>query len=80
MGGSAGDTGGAAAVFITVFYVLMLIPCIGIGWLGWDLLTRLGRYPSKTPAIQMSVLFKLVVVEVLSITLILVFFKALTAQ
>jgi TRAP-type C4-dicarboxylate transport system permease small subunit len=71
---------GAAAVFVIIFYVLILIPCIGIGWLGWDLLSRLGRYPSKTPAIQLSVLFKLVVIEVLSMTLILAFFKALTTE
>lgn len=73
-----GESSGAAFVFILVFYVLILIPCIGIGWLGYDLLDRLGRFPSKTPAIQMSVLFKLVLIEVVSLTLILLFFKALS--
>jgi hypothetical protein len=70
---------GVAGVFIVIFFVLIMIPCVGIGWLGYDLLTRLGRYPSKTPAIQMSVLFKLVIVEVLSLTLLLIFFKVLVA-
>lgn len=76
---SGGNTG-VALIFIAIFYVLMLVPCVGIGWLGYDLLNRLGRYPSKTPAIQLSMLFKLIVVEVLSFTLLLVFFKLMTAE
>jgi len=80
MGGSSGADQGAALVFVLIFYVLILLPCVGVGWLGWDLITRLGRYPSKTPAIQLSMLFKLVVVEVVSLTLILAFFKVLSVQ
>ena len=69
-----------AVIFILIFYAIMLIPCIGIGWVGYKLLDRLGRYPSRTPAIQLSVLFQLVVIEVVSFTLILCFFKVLTAE
>lgn len=69
-----------AIIFIIIYYCLMAIPCVGIAWLGWNLLNRLGRYPSKTPAIQMSVLFKLIVIEVVSITLLLMFFKALISE
>jgi len=72
--------GKVALVFIIVFYVILLIPCIGVGWIGRNLLDKLGRYPSKTPAVQMSVLFKLIVVEVVSVTLLLSFFKALVAE
>ena len=75
-----GENSGAALIFIGVFYILILIPCVGIGWLGYDLLDRLGRFPSKTPAIQMSVLLKLVLIEVVSLTLILIFFKALSTS
>ncbi len=75
-----GENSGAAFIFIVVFYILIMIPCVGIGWLGYDLLDRLGRFPSKTPAIQMSVLFKLVMLEIVSMTLILVFFKALSSS
>jgi TRAP-type C4-dicarboxylate transport system permease small subunit len=70
----------SAIIFMVVFYVLILLPCVGIGWLGYDLLTRLGKYPSKTPAIQMSVLFKLVVIEIVSLTLILAFLKVMSVK
>ena len=69
-----------ALVFIIIFYVLMLIPCLGVGWLGYKLITRLGRYPSRTPAIQLSIMLKLVIVEVVSLTLILLMFKILVAE
>jgi len=72
--------GGIALIFVAIFYGIMLFACIGIGWIGKGLLDNLGRYPSKTPAIQMGILFKLVVLEVVSITLIVLFFKSLTAQ
>ncbi len=69
-----------ALVFISIFWAIMLIPCIGISWIGVQLINKLGRYPSKTPAIQMTILFKLVFIEVVSITLLLGFFKALVAE
>jgi len=67
-------------LFVAIFYGIILFACVGVGWIGKNMLDQLGRYPSKTPAIQMGVLFKLVVVEVVSMTLIVLFFKALTAE
>ena len=72
--------GGTAFVFVLVFWVMMLIPCIGIGWMGKKLIDQLGRYPSRTPAVQMSVLVKLVVLEVVSFTLLAGFLKALSVE
>ena len=69
-----------AALFILIFFVLILIPSLSVGWLGYKLIDRLGRYPSRTPAIQLSVLVKLVVVEVVSLTLLLLLFKVLVAE
>ena len=69
-----------AFVFILIFYILMLIPCLGVGWIGYKLITKLGRYPSKTPAIQVGVMLKLIIVEVVSISLILLIFKILVAE
>jgi hypothetical protein len=79
------DGGGAVdqsttLIFIAIFYVLILIPCVGVGWVGWNLINQLGRFPSKTPAIQMGIIFKLVVVELVSFTLILAFFKVLSVK
>jgi hypothetical protein len=72
--------GKVALLFMSVFWILMAIPCVGVTWLGKNLIDRLGRYPSKTTAIQMSVFFKLIVIEVVSVTLILIFFKALISE
>ena len=72
--------GNLAFIFIIIFWVIMLIPCIGIGWIGLKLINKLGRYPSKTPAIQMNVLFKLIFIEVISFTLLIGFFKVLVAE
>lgn len=69
-----------ALFFILIFYILMLIPCLGVGWLGYKLITRLGRYPSRTPAIQLGIMLKLIIVEVVSLTLILLMFKILVAE
>lgn len=70
----------AAVVFILIFFVVMLIPCVGVAWLGSKLINKLGRYPSKTPALQISIIFRLAVLEVVSFTLLLVFFKILVAE
>lgn len=67
-------------VFVLIFAVLIAIPCIGIAWIGSRFIEKLGRYPSKTPAIQMSVVVKLVFLEIVSWTLLLLFFKVLVAQ
>ena len=72
--------GSLVFIFIVIFWVIMLIPCIGIGWIGLKLINKLGRYPSKTPAIQMNILFKLVFIEVISLTLLIGFFKVLVAE
>jgi hypothetical protein len=66
---------GTAQVFILIIFILISIPTVGTAWLGYKLIDKLGRFPSKTPAIQMSIMFKLIGLEVVSITLILIFFK-----
>ncbi|OGX24728.1 MAG: hypothetical protein A3D10_06835 [Omnitrophica WOR_2 bacterium RIFCSPHIGHO2_02_FULL_48_11] len=72
--------GSVAFIFIIIFIVLMGIPCVGVAWIGTRLINQLGRYPSRTPAIQLSVVLKLVVLEVVSWTLLLLFFKILVAE
>lgn len=72
--------GSAAFIFIAIFFILILIPSLGVGWLGFKLIQKLGRWPSKTPAIQLDVLVKLAIVEVVSLTLILLLFKILVAE
>ena len=57
-------TEGIYFVFIMLF--LISIPCISVAIIGYRMITKLGRYPSKTPEIQMSIFIKLVVIELIS--------------
>ena len=68
---------GASLVFVTIFFVVLAIPCIGIGWLGWRTINKLGQFPSKTPAIQTGILLKLIIIEIVSVALLLMFYKIL---
>jgi len=62
-------------LFISIFLVLIGMPCLGIGIIGVKMMNRLGRWPSKTPAIQMEILIKLVVVEVVALAMMLIFYR-----
>ena len=70
----------AVVVFVIIFAVLIAVPCTGIAWLGKKLIDNLGKYPSKTPMIQTSIIFKLAFIEIVSFTLLLLFFKILVAD
>ncbi len=72
--------GSTAGIFIIIYFIMIAVPCIGVGWLGYKLITKLGRYPSKTPAIQLGIMIKLIIVEVVSLTAILLFFKILVSE
>ena len=72
--------GSAGFIFTGIFLVLIAIPCIGVAWLGTKMINQLGRYPSKTPAIQLSVVLKLTVLEIGSWTMLLLFFKILVVE
>jgi len=65
-------------VLIGLFFLAVNIPCIAIAWLGSKFFDQIGRYPSKTPAIQLSIVLKLAVIEVGAFTLILALFKVLS--
>lgn len=62
-------------IFIGIVLVIIGIPCAAIAILGYRMIERLGRYPSKTPAIQMSIFWKLIVIEIVSLTVWLAFFR-----
>ncbi|MDP2654608.1 MAG: hypothetical protein Q8Q08_11350 [Candidatus Omnitrophota bacterium] len=67
-------------IFVVSWYAIMIIPCLGIGWLGSKFINNLGRYPSKTPVLNKNIIFPLLVIEVVSVTCLLVFFKALLPE
>ena len=64
-------------VLMCLFFLAVNIPCIAVAWLGSKFIGEIGRFPSKTAAIQMSICFKLLVIEVAAFTFILVLFKIL---
>ena len=61
-------------IFIGIFFILILIPCIGVAIIGYQMIQKLGHFPSKTPAIQMSIIAQLVITEIISFSLLLLFY------
>lgn len=67
-----------AMILLLLILFSVGLPSVGAGWLGKHMIDNIGRYPSRTPAIQMGLLIKLVVLEVVSFTLLLAVFKVLS--
>ena len=65
-------------ILVCLFLVVIGIPCVGIAIVGRQLIYQLSHFPSKTPAIQMSILFKLVIIEIVGFTLLLTFYHILS--
>ena len=64
----------AGLILISIFFVIIVIPCVGVSVLGVKMLNQLGQFPSKTPAIQLSIVKKLVLFEVIGFTLLIIFY------
>jgi len=71
------DAAVGGIILVCLFLVVIGIPCVGITIVGRQLIHKLSHFPSKTPAIQMSILFKLVVIEIVGFTLLLTFYHIL---
>ncbi len=55
-----------AFVFIFAFSLIIIIPCVLVALMGRKMIDQIGRYPTKTPVIQMSIFIQLIVVEVVT--------------
>ena len=66
---------GESFIFLSVYALIILIPCGLITIIGRRMISELGRYPSRSPSIHMSILFKLVIIEVATFASLLGFFK-----
>lgn len=64
----------SAITLISIILVIVGFPCIAVAWLGTRMINRMGYFPSKAPAIQMSIFLKLVVIEIFSFTLLFMFY------
>ena len=58
-----------------IFGILIIVPCVLVALIGRKMIEQLGMFPSQTPAIHMSVVYKLVIIEVITFTLLMIFYQ-----
>ena len=73
------DLWGESFIFGMVYSVIIMVPCLIVLFIGRKMIDRLGRYPSKTPTIQMSILFPLVILEVVTFAALIGFFRVFSS-
>ena len=69
-----------AIVLIGLFFLGVNIPCATIIYIGMRYFNMMGRYPSKTPKIQMNTIMVLAMTEVITFTILLALFKVLSPE
>lgn len=69
------DLWGESFIFIIIFSVILLVPCILVALIGRKMIDKLGQYPTQTPVIQMSIFIKLVILEVIAFAALLGFYN-----
>ncbi len=62
-------------LFVSFFSLIIGLPCFFVAVLGSNMINHLGNFPTKTAKIQVGVLWKLFIVEVISFMLLMVFFR-----
>ncbi|HNV24035.1 MAG TPA: hypothetical protein PLH56_06490 [Candidatus Omnitrophota bacterium] len=62
-------------IFISVFSLIIIIPCVLVVIIGKKAIEDMGRYPTKISLIQMSIFLKLVVIEISTFTALLTFLR-----
>ncbi len=60
------DLWGQAVAFFAIYSVIIIVPCILVGIIGYRVITDLGKNPTQAPAIQMSIVYKLIIIEVVT--------------
>ena len=68
------ETWSAGLILITVITFIMAVPCFFVAFLGYQMLHRLAYFPSKNPSVQMSIFFWLIIVEIASIVMLIMFY------
>lgn len=67
----------AGLIFVGLFFLFIAVPVALIAYFGFRMITKLGQFPSKTPAIQLSVFWQLVIIEIVAVVLIMTFYQML---
>lgn len=68
------ETWTAGLILIVIVLMVIAIPCFFVAFLGYQMLHKLAYYPSKNPAIQMSIFFWLIIVEIASVAMLIAFY------
>ena len=64
-----------ALIFVSIFAVIVWVPCYFVLLIGRNMLDEVGRLPTRIPAIQAKALFKLIIVEVMAFFLLTAFYR-----
>ncbi len=62
-------------IFIAIFLIVMVIPCVLIAFLGSRLIYQLGQYPTRSVKANMDMALPLLGSMVLSFGLLVVFYR-----
>ena len=65
-------------IFCSIYTLVIIGTCVLVCVMGVNLFNALGRYPSKAAQIHMSIFFKLVGLEILSFSLLVLFYHVLS--
>ena len=61
-------------IFGIIYSIIIVIPCILVALMGRGMIDRLGTWPSQTPVIQMSILLRLVFLEIMTFACLILFY------
>lgn len=64
-----------ALIFVSVFSVIVLVPCYFVFLIGRSMMDEIGRYPTRAVGIQARALFKLIMVEVAAFFFLTAFYR-----
>ena len=62
-------------LFVSFFAVIIGLPCYFVTLFGTKMINDLGNFPTKTAKIQTSILWKVLIVEIVSFMMLTAFFQ-----
>lgn len=67
-------------IFIGVFAVIVLVPCVIIALMGRKAINEMGRYPTRIPLIQSKMMMPLILVDMVTFALLVGFYNVFSGQ
>ena len=62
------------ALFVLFFGLIVGLPCFFVAFLGSKMVNDLGNFPTKTAKIQVGILWKIFIVEVVAFLMLVAFY------